>query len=267
MKTSTPAMNKESTKADNADTGLPPPGLAEYILFPLFLLAFFGTLVLYDIILKFVTWCVPSAKEWGAYHFNNCVLYSLKVVGTKVKISGQEHLPDSGPCIIISNHQSMFDIPSIHVACRKLLPRFVAKVELGKGIPGVSTCLRLSGAALIDRSDANQALRELKRFGEFIKESKTSAVIFPEGTRARYHTPKPFKKRGTLALMKEIAPVWIVPVSVKNSWKLQARKFGPLPLGVQIQLHIHPPMYLDSVSEAGKILDMAEEKIKSLLIS
>jgi 1-acyl-sn-glycerol-3-phosphate acyltransferase len=266
MKTSASSVESKPVKPETQGTGLPPPGILEYFLFPFFLLAFFGTLILYDIILKFVTWVIPFAKEWGAYHFNNCVLYSLKVVGTKVKISGQENLPDSGPCIIISNHQSMFDIPSIHVACKKLLPRFVAKKELGRGIPGVSTCLRLSGAALIDRSDAQQAVREISRFGKFIRESGTSAVIFPEGTRARYHTPRAFKKRGAIALMKEVTPGWIIPVSIQNSWKLQARKYGPLPIGVEIDLHIHKAVFLENPDEAGLILEQVEEEIKSLLI-
>ncbi len=267
MKATVSTVNKENSEEVSKDTQLPPPTVLEYILFPFFLLAFFGTLVFYDFVLKTISFVYPKAREWGAYHFNKWVLYSLKVVGTKVKIRGQEHLPESGPCVIVSNHQSMFDIPSIHVACKKLLPRFVAKIELGRGIPGVSACLRISNAALIDRSDAPQALKELKRFSDFIKQSKTSAVIFPEGTRARFHTPKAFKKKGTITLIKETAPVWIIPVSIQNSWKLQARKYGPLPLGVEIELYIHKPVFFEGNENSEQILDQIEHEIKSLLIN
>jgi 1-acyl-sn-glycerol-3-phosphate acyltransferase len=248
------------------DTRLPPPRILEYILFPFFILAFFGTLILFDIIIKIISLTFPKGKEWAALWFNTFVLYSLKVVGTRFSITGQEHLPSSGPCIIISNHQSMFDIPGIHVACAKLLPRFVAKKELGKGIPGVSPCLRISDAALIDRSDAAQALKEIKRFAKFIKETKTSAVIFPEGTRARFHTPRAFKTRGANTLIKESAPVWIVPISIQNSWKLQARKFGPLPLRVHIKLHIHPPHFIENDNLSEETILKVEQEIKSLLI-
>lgn len=266
MKTKTSEVSTGSTNNMTNSPSLPKPGILEYILFPFFLIAFLGTLLLFDLVIKVTNRLFPSKKEWAAYQFNKFVLLSLKVVGTSLSISGRENLPDSGPAIIISNHQSMFDISSIHVACKELLPRFVAKIELGKGIPGISACLRYSDAALIDRSDTMQALRELKRFAAFIKESKTSAVIFPEGTRARFHEPKPFKKRGTISLLKDTTPVWVIPVSVQNSWKLQARKYGPLPIGVKIKLHIHEPIYLEKGADIDHVFDTAESKIKSLLI-
>jgi 1-acyl-sn-glycerol-3-phosphate acyltransferase len=261
-------MTTTTTTNDSIeDTILPPPSILEFILFPFFILAFLGTLILFDIIIKIISFTFPKGKEWVALWFNTFVLYSLKVVGTRLSVIGQEHLPPSGPCIIISNHQSMFDIPSIHVTCRKLLPRFVAKKELGKGTPGVSACLRISDAALIDRSDATQALREIKRFGKFIKETSTSGVIFPEGTRARFHTPRAFKTRGVNTLIKETAPIWIVPITIQNSWKLQARKFGPLPIGVNIILNIHPPHFIKNADHSEETILKVEQEIKSLLVN
>ena len=252
-------------KSKNKEDHLGKKNLLEYLLFPIFIFSFFFVIITFDIILKIIRLFIPSLKEWGAYAFNKSVLLSLKTIGSSLEVSGEENLPPSGPSIIISNHQSMFDIPSIHVTCKKLLPRFVAKIELGKGIPGVSACLRISDAALINRSDSGQAVKELRRFAKFIKESKTSAVIFPEGTRARFHTPKPFKKKGSLLLIKETAPVWIIPISIKNSWKLQARKYGPAPLGVKIKLHIHPAVFFNGEGDLDKIFEKIESKIKSEL--
>ena len=69
------------------------------------------------------------------------------------------------PLIIVSNHQSMNDIPPIIWYMRKYHPKFVSKIELGKGIPSVSYNLRHGGSALIDRKDSKQALVAIARFG------------------------------------------------------------------------------------------------------
>jgi 1-acyl-sn-glycerol-3-phosphate acyltransferase len=58
-------------------------------------------------------------------------------------------MPDR--CIVVSNHQSLLDIPILmhyFEPDRRLL--FVAKKELGNGIPLISSVLRVGGHALID---------------------------------------------------------------------------------------------------------------------
>jgi len=240
------------------------PSYLEYILFPLFLICFLSTLLLFELIQQIVKLTNPSLKtiDFCSLWFNKFVLYSLKVVGTRIEVSGKENLPEAGPAVIISNHQSMFDISSIHVSCAKIRPRFVAKLELSKGIPGISTCLKLSKAALIDRSDPSQALPEIQRFGAFIKESRTSGVIFPEGTRARSGDLKEFKKRGAISLLEQVNPAMVIPVCVENSWKLQARRYGPLPTGVIIKIKILESIPLYSPEEAKFVYRKAENLIK-----
>lgn len=258
--------NEEITPANHStdiEAALPPPSLLEYILFPFFILAFLFTLLSFDLIQRIHFIVHPKSIELSFVWFNRFILYSLRVLGTKLSITGQNELPGEGPAIIISNHQSMFDISSIHVAAESLRPKFVAKKELGKGIPGVSKCLRYSGAALIDRNDPLQALPEIERFAKLLKEKKTSGVIFPEGTRARSGTVKSFKKRGPVTLMEAARPIWVIPVTVQNSWKLQARKFGPIPFGVVIEVTIHEPIFLDDTKSAKEVFRHAETVIRS----
>ena len=78
-------------------------------------------------------------------------------------------MPESGPLIIVTNHQSMYDIPPLIWYLRKYHPKFVSKKELGKGIPSVSFNLRHGGSALIDRKDRRQARAELERLGAYIE--------------------------------------------------------------------------------------------------
>ena len=65
---------------------------------------------------------------------------------------------------------------------KKHHPKFVSKIELGKGIPSVSYNLRHGGSVLIDRKDPRQSLTAIKDFGKYIEENNYAAVIFPEGT-------------------------------------------------------------------------------------
>ncbi len=229
--------------------------IVEYILFYLFIPLFLSTLVFFDLIQRLAVPFGQKIVDQVVFCFNLSILTCLRIVGCRLIVKYSSKLPSEGPAIIVSNHQSMFDIPSIHFALRPLRPRFVSKKELGQGIPGVSTCLRVSHAALIDRTDANQALAEIEKFGKFIKKEKVSGVIFPEGTRARDGQLKPFKKRGVETLLQGTFPCWVIPVALDNSWKLQAKKRGPMPLGVKIKMNVCDPIF---VSDPCEIRGIAE---------
>ena len=109
-------------------------------------------------------------------------------------------------------------------------PKFVSKIELGKGIPSVSYNLRNGGSILIDRKDAKQALREIAKLGEYIEKHKRSAIIFPEGTRSKTGHPKKFQPTGLKLLMKKSPSALIVPISINNSWKMM--QYGKFPNGI-----------------------------------
>ena len=82
---------------------------------------------------------------------NFLIIKSLFILGTSMSFRGFEKLPKERPIILVSNHQSLFDIPAIIWGFRNHHPKFIAKIELGKGIPSVSYNLRYGGSALIDR--------------------------------------------------------------------------------------------------------------------
>ena len=63
--------------------------------------------------------------------------------------------------MIVANHQSMNDIPPIIWYLRKHHPKFVSKMELGKGIPSVSYNLVHGGSVLIDRKNSKQAIGQI----------------------------------------------------------------------------------------------------------
>jgi len=153
----------------------------------------------------------------------------------------------------------MNDIPPIIWYMRKYHPKFVSKIELGKGIPSVSYNLRHGGSALIDRKDSKQALVAIANLGKYIEKNKRSAVIFPEGTRSRTGHPKKFQPNGLKVLMKQAPSALIVPISINNSWKML--RYGKFPYGIGSHLYfkVHPPM--KNNADPDIILNRAEEVI------
>ena len=75
-------------------------------------------------------------------------------------------LPEDKPLIFVANHQGLYDIIGIGWLLRKYHPKYVSKLELGKGIPSVSYNLNHGGSVLIDRKDPKQALPALKKMAE-----------------------------------------------------------------------------------------------------
>ena len=120
----------------------------------------------------------------------------MLILWVPVRFENKHSLSKENNYIFVANHQSLFDIPPLILYLRKYSPKFVAKMELGKGIPSISYNLKYGGAALIDRKDPRQALSALASFSKRINSNKWSAVIFPEGTRSRTGKPKKFATNG-----------------------------------------------------------------------
>lgn len=161
------------------------------------------------------------------------------ILGTTYKVENRESIPAGVPIIFVANHQGMYDIIGLIWFLRKFHPKFVSKVELGKGIPSVSYNLRHGGSVLIDRKDPKQAIPVIKELSEYIEKHKRSAVIFPEGTRSKTGKPKEFAQSGLKILCKYAPSAYVVPVTINNSWKVF--KYGAFPygLGNHITFTIH----------------------------
>ena len=178
-------------------------------------------------------------------------LFLLRItlfIGTTYKIENRETLPENVPLIIVANHQSLYDIIGIIWFLRKFHPKFVSKKELGKGIPSISYNLNHGGSALIDRKDPKQAIPTIKKLAEYIETHKRAAVIFPEGTRSKDGKPKEFAQSGLKILCKNSPSAYVVPITIKGSWKLVKFGFFPFGLGNRLTFTIHKPMAVKDFS-------------------
>lgn len=200
-----------------------------------------------------------NAHKKSVEILNWFLMRSTNVLGTRYKFENKHDIPTDRPLIIVTNHQSMYDIPPIIWYMRKHHPKFVAKKELGKGIPSVSYNLRHGGSALIDRKDGKQSLTEIAKLGSYVEKNNRAAVIFPEGTRSRNGHPKPFKPMGLKILLKKAPSALVVPISINNSWKVL--RFGKFPMGLgsYLKFEVHPPM--ENTGDVDTLITEVEKQV------
>ena len=191
--------------------------------------------------------------------------YSLFFLFSRVKFINKHELPEGVPLIIVSNHQSTYDIPPMYAYLGKHFPNFVSKIELGKGIPSVSYNLRHGDNVLIDRKDRRQSINALLAFGQKIEEEKLTAVIFPEGTRSKTAVPKPFRENGLKMMVKKAPSSYVVPLSINNSWRLVRKGAFPLGVGIKVTMEVHEPIKSDSMP-FSELLEKTESTISDALL-
>ncbi len=169
------------------------------------------------------------------------------VLGTRYKIRNLDKLPTGVPVIIAANHQSLYDITTIGWFMRKVHPKFVSKIELGKGIPSISYNLNHGGSVLIDRRDPKQSLSAIKEMAQYVETNKRSTVIFPEGTRSKTGKPRPFAENGLKILCKYAPSAYMLPVTINNSWKMTQWGSFPLGIGNKLELIVHDPIPVENM--------------------
>jgi 1-acyl-sn-glycerol-3-phosphate acyltransferase len=136
----------------------------------------------------------------------------VEQAGIRLDVKGRENVVPGEPFVIMSNHQSHYDIPVLYQALRISL-RMVAKKEIFR-IPFMAGAMRAAGFVEIDRKDPASAIRALKlaytQLGDAV-----SLWIAPEGTRSKTGRLGKFKKGG-FHLAKE-AGMRILPVTIDGT--------------------------------------------------
>ncbi|TNJ47257.1 1-acyl-sn-glycerol-3-phosphate acyltransferase [Tamlana fucoidanivorans] len=192
-----------------------------------------------------------------------CLMRCANILGTRFSFKNPYNIEANQPLIVVANHQSLHDIYPLTWFMRKYHPKFISKIELGKGIPSVSYNLRHGGAALIDRKNPRQSLPALMKFGEYIAKNKRAAVIFPEGTRSKTGKPKPFQTKGLEILFKKIPDAQVVPITINNSWKILKYGNFPLSLGTHVTFTVHKPLKVSTFVDKQELIKTIESTITS----
>lgn len=207
-----------------------------------FMVAFGLTLLVYDVACR-VTFLIgrrPSDYVMGA--LQTTLIWAMRLANIRIEVERSPLIKPHTSYIIVSNHQSMFDIPVFGWQFFTNFPKYISKLELAKWIPAISVQLRKGGHALIDRKDRESAVKAIHKLAHEIVERGVSAVIYPEGTRARSGELAPFKPVGTLTLLKEAPLTPVVPVCIDSSWRIMQHKMLPIPWGVRMRFWAGDPI-------------------------
>ena len=128
--------------------------------------------------------------------------------------------------VLVSNHQSLLDIPVLITALPGRTLKFVAKRSLKYGVPLVSKCLRYGGDALIvrprgriDTTRIRLLIRELRRFSALADEG-ACPVVFADGTRSRDGAVHRFHSGG-LTIVLEGRRLPIVSAALDGGYRLR----------------------------------------------
>lgn len=153
-----------------------------------------------------------EAVIWVGRRWVSWILASCRI---RAEGEGLEHVDPARPVVIMSNHQSVFDIAAI-IATLPVSFRFVAKREL-TWIPLFGWALAAGGHVIVDRSDQERSVRSLARAAEQVR-GGTNVIIFPEGTRSPSGRMREFKSGGFHLAIRAGVPV--LPVSISGSRRI-----------------------------------------------
>jgi len=163
--------------------------------------------------LLFVVWLFdrdPRRVRTGRW-FRRLGRVFAKLNPWRIRISGLENLQADGVYVIVSNHQSLADIPVIsHL---RIDTKWLAKVELFR-MPVVGWMLRMAGDIPVERSDRRQSARALMRCAHYLRQ-RCSVVFFPEGRRSLDGEVLPFAEGPFRLAIRE--GVSILPLVVEGS--------------------------------------------------
>lgn len=155
----------------------------------------------------------PGRREWAIrnhYRINrNLIFVILRGVG-RAQFDVRHSVPCEGGILIVSNHQSLLDIPVTSLMVQGSYPHFVTHYRYATGIPLVSPMIRLMGAIPVYPGRTGKA--ELDRLAEIARAATHPIILYPEGHRTRDGEIRAWKRGALDAFLS--AREWTVHVVV-----------------------------------------------------
>lgn len=225
----------------------------------LYLSVFIPLTALFAVSASIFTLFDSSGRSY-AFHARLWARLALGLNHTPVELRGTEYLPD-GPFILMSNHQSNFDILSLiaTIPCRVY---WIAKKELFD-IPVFGPSMLRGGYIPLDRSDGRKALKSMENAAAIIRQG-SSVVMFPEGTRSRDGQLLPFKRGGFMLAVRAGVPV--IPVTINGSGRVNPGGLIRLYSG-KITLNLHPRIDLPAGMKKSEAEEWLMERVRESISS
>jgi 1-acyl-sn-glycerol-3-phosphate acyltransferase len=155
----------------------------------------------------------------------------------ELTVEGAEHASAGESFVLMSNHQSLYDVPVIYQALDRRI-RMVAKKELFR-VPVWGRAMERAGFISLDRH-SRQRSRETLLASADILHTGTSIWIAPEGTRSKDGLLGPFRKGGFhLALQSGCR---ILPITIIGTRAVLPAKGAHITDGCRVKVVVHAPV-------------------------
>jgi 1-acyl-sn-glycerol-3-phosphate acyltransferase len=183
------------------------------------------------------------------------------MIGMSFRAAGRQHIPTTGPVLLVSNHQSFADPWLIGNGSTRWL-NYLARDSLFQN-PILARAIRSYGALPIDRDFGKAGLMSVL---ELLAKGR-AVVVFAEGERTHDGTLQDLKPGVTLLIKKAKCPV--VPVGIAGCYDFWPRhELAPNPElllgpneGRSVGLYYGPPV--DSEVYVGMKRDAILEDLKA----
>lgn len=203
-----------------------------------------------NFVLALLVWPFPFLKKVLHRSLAFAGQYLLFLSGCRLRTLNSPAGTRGKACLILSNHQSLFDILVIFALFHDVQFKWIIKKELFY-VPFFGFDLWAAGYVNLDRQKGRKAFRAIQRAIRYIAEG-FSIVIFPEGTRSLSDTIQEFKAGSIMIALHSGAPV--LPVVLKNTFHIKSKHsflIRPLPILVKFL----PPV------ETGGLAKNAQKEI------
>jgi 1-acyl-sn-glycerol-3-phosphate acyltransferase len=174
-----------------------------------------------------------------------------------VSVSGREHIDKKQSYVIVSNHQSNYDIFVLY-GWLGVDFRWVMKKELRK-IPGLGIGCEKIGHIFIDRSNRHSAMAAIHAAKSKIVNG-TSVIFFPEGSRSMDNKLGTFK-RGAFKTALDLG-IPVLPITIIGTRKILPPKTINLLPG-RVKMIIHKPIGISGYTNNN--LDELVKRTKEII--
>lgn len=161
----------------------------------------------------------------------------LRQVDVTLRIRGLGNIGNGATYVLMSNHQSLYDIPTVITAI-PLTVRMMAKAELFS-VPLWSQAMKAAGFVPVHRGDRAKALQDIRAAQEAIGRG-INIWVAPEGTRSPDGQLLPFKSGGFLLATATKTP--ILPITIDGTRRVLPARELRFTRGIEVTVTIGKPI-------------------------
>jgi len=176
----------------------------------------------------------PEASDRRLAAWSRAIIERARI---DLRVEGREHASPGESFVLMSNHQSLYDVPVVYQALGRRI-RMVAKKELFR-VPVWGRAMHRAGFIALDRQSRGRSRQTLLESSDILL-SGTSIWIAPEGTRSRTGELGEFRKGGFhLALQSGCR---ILPISIIGTRAVLPAKGARITDGCTVRVVLHQPI-------------------------